>query len=66
MAQQTISHTFELRFASLFDPGKGFSFPCDAEGHVDLDTLSERAKTNYYFAHTLIGRDYATPQVIVH
>lgn len=35
---------FELRFHSLFDEGRGYSFPCDAMGHVDLDVLSERAQ----------------------
>jgi hypothetical protein len=54
---------FELRFASLFDQGRGYAFPCDAEGHVDMDTLSARALTNYLCARTLIGRDYAAPRV---
>jgi hypothetical protein len=55
--------SFELRFPSLFDEGRGFAFPCDAEGHVDMDTLSRRALVNYLSARTLIGRDYATPRV---
>lgn len=58
---------FELRFASLFDDGRGYTFPCDAEGHVDLDSLSARALANYFCARTLIGRDFATPRVqVVH
>lgn len=56
--------SFELRFRSLFDQGRGFSFPCDAAGNVDIDTLSESARNNYFFAHTVIGRDVATPQVL--
>jgi hypothetical protein len=55
---------YELRFPSLFDEGRGFAFPCDAAGRVDLDALSERARRNYFFARTLIGRDYATPAVL--
>ena len=57
------SAAFELRFQSLFHEGRGLSFPCDAAGHVDLDALSERARSNYFYARTLIGRDFATPAV---
>ena len=52
---------FELHFRSLFDEGRALAFPCDADGLVDLDTLSERARFNYFCARTLIGRDFALP-----
>lgn len=55
--------TFELRYQSLFDTGRALCFPCDAEGHVLLDELSERALTNYLFARAAVGRDYAHPAV---
>lgn len=55
---------FELRFVSLFDEGRGLSFPCDAAGRVDLDALSERARSNYFFARHVIGRDFALPTVL--
>ena len=35
---------YELRFQSLFNSGRAFSFPCDSEGHVDLDSLGDRAR----------------------
>jgi len=54
---------FELRFRSLFKPGRGYSFPCDAAGHVDIDALGERMRDNYYFARTAIGREFAMPVV---
>jgi hypothetical protein len=54
---------FELRFQSLFDEGRALAFPCDAAGHVDLDRLSERGRGNYFFARSVIGRDYAQPAV---
>lgn len=54
---------FELRFQSLFNEGRGLAFPCDAAGHVDLDTLSERARCNYFYARSVIGRDFAMPAV---
>lgn len=52
---------FELRFQSLFDEGRGLAFPCDATGQVDIDALSERARSNYFSARTLIGRDFSMP-----
>jgi hypothetical protein len=38
-----------------------WAFPCDAHGRVDLDALSERARTNSFFAGAVIGRDVAYP-----
>jgi hypothetical protein len=57
------SSEFQLRFQSLFDPGRGYAFPCDAQGHVDLDCLSERARNNYLYARAMVGREVATPAV---
>lgn len=54
---------YELRFANLFDEGRGLSFPCDSDGQVDLDRLSERARTNYFFARSAIGREFRCPAV---
>lgn len=54
---------YELLFRSLFDEGRGYAFPCDADGHVDIDALSERARNNYFFARALIGRDVSLPRV---
>jgi hypothetical protein len=53
-----------LRFASLFHPGRALSFPCDAAGRVDLDALGERARANYLYARAVVGREYATPEVV--
>ena len=57
---------FEIRFESLFNPGRALSFPCDDHGHVDLDTLPERAKQNYYFARAMVGKDYSSPALCCH
>ena len=54
---------YELRFQSLFNEGRALSFPCDAQGHVDMDALSERARGNYLYARAVVGREYATPAV---
>lgn len=54
---------YELRFQSLFNEGRGYAFPCDADGQVDLDALSERLRNTYLFARTIVGRDLAAPAV---
>lgn len=54
---------YELHFRSLFDSGRGFAFPCDADGRVDLDQLSEQARNNYLYARAVVGRELATPMV---
>lgn len=54
---------FELRFISLHNEGRGYAFPCDGKGNVDLDALSERSRNNYLFARSMIGRDLAVPVV---
>ena len=54
---------FELRFRSLFNEGRALAFPCDATGQVDMDRLTERARHNYLYARTVIGREFATPAV---
>lgn len=55
---------FELRFESLFDPGRALCFPCDRRGEVELDTLSEKARRNYFYARTVVGREFANPSVV--
>jgi hypothetical protein len=55
---------FEIRFSDLFQAGRSLAFPCDAEGHVDIDALSERARTSYLYARAMVGREYAAPAVL--
>jgi len=62
--ETTPRFSHQLRFASLFDPSRALSFPCDRRGEVQLDGLCERARNNYFFARTVVGRDYAHPTVI--
>ena len=49
---------YEIRFRSLFDPGRSLAFPCDREGHVDFETFSARARINYLYARAMVGREY--------
>ncbi|MDT7836355.1 hypothetical protein [Aquabacterium sp. OR-4] len=54
---------FELRFESLFVEGRGLAFPCDSRGQVNLDALSDRARSNYLYARAVVGREYRQPAV---
>ncbi|MBG9387367.1 hypothetical protein [Caenimonas aquaedulcis] len=54
---------YRLCFRSLFNSGRGYAFPCDPMGRVDLDALSERARNNYFFAKAMVGREMAVPSV---
>ncbi len=56
--------SFEIRFQSLFKEGRALSFPCDEQGHVAMDSLSDRARENYLYARAVIGREYAYPRVL--
>lgn len=62
-ARRVGSSPFRLCFRSLFDRGRGYAFPCDGNGRVDLDELSERARNNYFYARAMVGRELAVPAV---
>jgi hypothetical protein len=53
----------EIRYESLSGTGRSLCFPCDAQGHVPLDQLSESARENYLYARAVVGREYAWPCV---
>ncbi len=54
---------FVLCFRSLFHSGRGYAFPCAADGQVDLDCLSEHSRLNYLYARAMVGRELAAPRV---
>lgn len=57
------SITFQLSFRSLFNSGRGFAFPCDERGQVDMTRMSDKARNNYLFARAMVGRDLTPPAV---
>jgi hypothetical protein len=59
-----MNYIHEIRYQSLFKEGRALCFPCDAQGHVPLDLLSERARENYLYARAVVGREYAFPVVL--
>ena len=63
LSPSTLDAAYLLRFQSLFNEGRALMFPCDAAGHVDMDALSDRARHNYLYARTVIGREFGAPIV---
>ena len=63
-ALAAVEARYELRFTSLFNRGRGFAFPCDAMGHVDIDELSDRGRVNYFYARTVVGAELSAPIVL--
>jgi hypothetical protein len=57
------STRYELRFRSLFNEGRAYAFACDAQGHVDLDSLGARELNSYLYARTFVGREFSMPSV---
>ncbi|MBI5259076.1 MAG: hypothetical protein HY855_21405 [Burkholderiales bacterium] len=55
---------FMLRFAAASPQGHDYTFPCDERGQVDLDTLPERLRCDYFFARGMVGRALALPVVV--
>lgn len=55
---------FQVRFESLFVPGRAMVFPCDSAGKVSLADMPQRAQDNYLSARARIGRDFAFPRVV--
>lgn len=62
---ESVSRRYELRFQSLFHSGRGRSFPCDAEGAVLWEALSDRARQSLADAEAGVGREFALPAVLV-
>jgi hypothetical protein len=54
---------YEIRFQPIVE-GRTLAFPCDENGHVDLDTLGDRARNNYFYARVVVGRKYQPPTIV--
>lgn len=58
----TDARTLVLSFQCIHS-SKKLEFPCDDKGIVFLDSLTERARSNYFYARAMLGREFLTPQV---
>jgi hypothetical protein len=54
---------YELRFAGVSSGKRGYAFPCDETGRVDIDELTDRDRTNYFYARTVVGKELSAPIV---
>lgn len=63
MSTSQASPGYELRFCPLYAGHRAYAFPCDAEGRVDMDSLSEQAHHNYLYARAVMGRELGWPTV---
>ena len=55
---------YVLRFTALFNRGRGFAFPCDPAGRVNIDELTDRGRTNYFYARAVVGAELSRPIVL--
>ena len=54
---------YELRFQSLFHTGRALTFPCDRQGEVHWDAMTEGARASFLRAQGSVGREYASPAI---
>jgi hypothetical protein len=56
---------YTLHFEPITDgvSSRAWGFPCDGEGHVDIDGLSEQSRNCYLYARAVIGIQFAAPVV---
>jgi hypothetical protein len=60
---QLESPGYELHFESLDESARGFAFPCDARGQVDMDALETAMLHHYLFARAVMGKLFRLPAV---
>lgn len=63
LASPSNAPAFMLRYRSIFNEGRGYAFPCDATGRVEMDSLSKLALNNYLYARTVVGCEFLMPSV---
>jgi hypothetical protein len=54
----------ELRFVSLFDSGRGFSFPCEADGRIAYEQMTPAVQASYLRARSMVGWELTAPVVM--
>ena len=55
---------FQVRFSCSCLQGRAVTFPCDSQGEVDLDRLSEARRQDYLFARIMIRREHVRPEIV--
>jgi hypothetical protein len=57
------SPAYDLVFVP-FHLGRCYAFPCSATGVVDLDMLTEPARSNYLMVRALVRHDFRWPTIV--
>jgi hypothetical protein len=55
---------YELRYMGLFNSGRGYAFPCNEAGQVDIDRLSAKGRLNYFYARVVVGTELSMPSIL--
>jgi len=55
---------YELRYTGLFNAGRGYAFPCNEVGVVDIDRLTTRGRLNYFYARVVVGTELSMPSIM--
>jgi len=56
--------SYELRYPCFCNPERALSFPCNAQGCVEMDALSATALEDYLYARVVVGHEYGKPDVV--
>ena len=52
-----------LRFEAIAAGCRGYVFPCNPSGQVEIDCLSDRERVDFLFARHLVGLRFQRPLV---
>ncbi len=52
---------FQLRFTSLYEQGKGYTFPCNNEGQPVVAEMSNKEIRSYNEVKELVGIEVSYP-----
>lgn len=61
--RETDTAEYELRFRSLFEPGRAYAFPCDAEGNPRTDVMSDGTIQRLKRIRERVGLDFEMPRI---
>jgi hypothetical protein len=52
---------YELRFTDLSTGRCEYAFQCNKTGLVDIDELTDRRRTDYFYARSMVGKKFSAP-----
>lgn len=55
---------YELSYLTRIGGDGGYSFGCDAQGTVDMNAMTERARNNYLYARAVVGIELQRPTIL--